>query len=368
MPFSVHSFFSGLRDLRWSLYQDVEADLHELRYLFWEATRQCNLACRHCGSDCGRDQRVTGLPLDQVAGVLRQIAGRWDARRIMLVVTGGEPLVRPDLPEALALARDLGFSLGMVTNGIALTPRVARVLRQSGLGSVVVSLDGPPHCHDWLRKRQGAYHLAAAGIRALVDAGVPLVEAITCVTPRSLDRLPETFELVRSLGASHWRVFNIFPAGRAKGDAELILSPAGISALVGRMVSLRERGKALGLVVNLSEEGYLGWDWEDRVRDTPYFCRAGINIAGLLADGSIAACPNLPPRMTQGHLAHDDFVTVWETRYALFRDRGWTRQGSCGGCDQWRVCRGNSLHLWDDQKGAPHWCHHGILREIPPEL
>ena len=358
----------SLRDLRWSLYQDLQADLHDLRYLFWEATRQCNLACRHCGSDCTRDHRVAGMPLAEVAAVLRQIAGRYDPTRIMLVITGGEPLVRPDLPAAIALARDLGFNVGMVTNGIALSPKVARIVRQAGLVSVVVSLDGPPDCHDWLRRRQGAFDLAAAGIRSLVEAGVPVVEAITCVTPRSLPRLAETFDIVRRLGATHFRVFNIFPAGRAKGNPELILTPGGISSLVGQMARLRERGKRLGLVVNLSEEGYLGWEWEDRVRDTPYFCRAGINIAGIMADGSIAACPNLPPRMTQGHLGTEDFVTVWETRYSLFRDRRWTRQGSCAGCAEWRVCRGNSLHLWNDARGGPHWCHYKILRDIPPEL
>ncbi len=360
---AVHSF---LRDLRWGAYQDVEADLHELRYLFWEVTRQCNLSCRHCGSDCGRDHRVRGLPTPEVLGVLKRIAGRWDARRIMLVITGGEPLMRPDLPFIIAAARDMGFPVGMVTNGYAMDARRAQTLQRAGLRSVVVSLDGPPDSHNWLRRRDDAYERSSAGIRNLREAGVELVEAITCVTPRSLPRLAETFELVRELGATHWRVFNIFPAGRARGDDELLLRPGQISELVGSIARLRERGQARGLVVNLSEEGYLGWEWESRVRDTPYFCRAGINIAGILADGAIAACPNLPPRMNQGNLAHDDFVEVWERRYGLFRDRRWTRQGTCGGCKQWRVCRGNSLHLWNDETGSPHWCHHRILQEIPP--
>lgn len=362
----MHALHSFLRDLRWGAYQDVEASLHELRYLFWEVTRQCNLACRHCGSDCGRDHRVTGLPTPQVLGVLRRIASRWDAGRIILVITGGEPLMRPDLPFIIASARRLGFRVGMVTNGYALDGKRAHVLKRAGLESVVVSLDGPPDCHNWLRRRKDGYARSSAAIGYLREAGVGLVEAITCVTPRSLPRLEETFDLVRGLGATHWRVFNIFPAGRAVNDYDLLLRPPQISELVGTIARLKARGKQLGLVVNLSEEGYLGWHWEGRVRDTPYFCRAGINIAGILADGAIAACPNLPPRMNQGNLAHDDFVQVWEKRYGLFRDRSWTKQGSCGDCDQWRVCRGNSLHLWNDATGAPHWCHHQILQEMPP--
>ena len=65
--------------------------------------------------------------------------------------------------------------------------------------------------------------------------------------------------------------------------------------------------------------------------------------------------------MNQGNVLKDDFVTVWEERYQLFRDRSWTKQGACGDCRHWKVCRGNSLHLWDAERGQPHWCHHRIL-------
>lgn len=354
---AVHSFF---RDLRWSLYQDLEADIHDLRYLFWESTRKCNLNCLHCGSDCGKDSRK-GLDARTIVSAFRRIAGAYRAGRIMLVVTGGEPLVRPDLTEIMGEARNLGFVLGMVTNGYTLNEETAQRLYDAGLHSVVVSLDGPEEVHDWLRNRKGSFKRASNAIVSLRRAGVPIVEAITCVTPRSLGLLPRTYEIVRNLDATHWRIFNIFPAGRAKGDPELILTEESIARFVRIIARLREKGKTENLVVNLSEEGYLGWDWEDQVRDSPYFCRAGINVAGIMADGAIAACPNLPPWMNQGNLAEDDFVDVWETRYDIFRDRGWTRQGPCRNCAQWKVCRGNSLHLWDSEAGAPAWCHYKIL-------
>ena len=89
-------------------------------------------------------------------------------------------------------------------------------------------------------------------------------------------------------------IFNIFPAGRAKDDPELLLTPAGIAQLVSQIARLRELGQQEGLVTNLSEEGYLGWDWEHRVRDTPYFCRAGINIAGILADAEVDVAIMVP--------------------------------------------------------------------------
>ena len=357
MSASVHSFF---KNLRWGLYQSLESQVHDLLYLFWEATRQCNLSCRHCGSDCTSDGHP-GLPAERVLGVLKRIADVRRADEIVFVVTGGEPLVRPDLLDVLAEVASLGFHLGMVTNGIALDESRAHRLRDVGMGNVVVSLDGPKSAHDWLRNRDGAYERASRAIRALVEAGIPSVEAITCVTPRSLDLLEETYGIVKGLGAHAWRVFNIFPAGRAKGNPDLILTEDQIVRLVEEVARLRERGTREGLLVNLSEEGYLGWDFEGLVRDQPYFCRAGINIAGILADGTISACPNLPEWMGQGNILEHDFLEVWEEGFRLFRDRSWTRQGHCVRCPQWRVCRGNSLHLWRTPEAGPAWCHYEIL-------
>ena len=352
---------STVRDKRSSWIQSLEADLHELRYLFWECTRRCNLSCLHCGSDCGRDDGQPDLDAGIVLAALRRIAGAYDAKGIYLVVTGGEPLVRPDLFDVLAEARALGFRLGMVTNGYTLTPEKATRLGAIGMESIVVSLDGPRETHDWLRDRPGSFDRACAALTALRQTPIRIVEAISCVTPRGLEQLDQTYEIARDLGATHWRVFNIFPAGRARDNADVLLDEAGIRRLIEEIARLRERGRREGMVVNLSEEGYLGWDWDDRVRDAPYFCRAGINIAGIMVDGALAACPNLPAWMVQGNLREDDFVTCWEERYQLFRDRSWTREGDCGDCGHWDACRGNSLHLWDRERQQPCWCHHRIL-------
>lgn len=341
--------------------QRLESDLHDLRYLFLECTRRCNLRCRHCGSDCGRDDGLPGLPCATLLHALGRVADTWAAGGIMVVVTGGEPLVRPDLFELLTGIRRLGFRLGLVTNGVALDARRAQRLGALGAEAVTVSLDGPQDSHDWLRARRGAFAAARDALGHLRRAGVPVVEAITCVTPRSLERLDETLEIVLQAGTTHWRIFNIFPAGRAVGDRTLLLEGSELAELVARVAALRERGAERGLVVNLSEEGFLGWEWERRVRDAPYFCRAGINIAGVMADGALAACPNLPRWMHQGNLLRDDLVTAWQTRYALFRDRSWTRQGRCATCAQWPCCQGSSLHLWDTKEGGPCWCHHALL-------
>lgn len=354
-------FLHRLQEARWGLYQNLESDLHELRYLFWETTRKCNMACLHCGSDCGRDDSLVGLPRNVIEDVLSEIAQAFSPSDIMLVASGGEPLVRADLFDILAHARKLGMRLGMVTNGWTLGPQTARRLAETGMESIVVSLDGPREIHDWLRNRKGSFDRAIGALQYLKQAGIPIVEGITCVTPRSLNFLETTYEIVRSTGANYWRVFNIFPIGRARNNPELLLLPEHFRQLVETMVQLRTRGRAEGIVVNLSEEGYLGFDWESKVRDAVYFCRAGVNIAGIMADGTIAACPNLPAWMGQGNVLSDSFVHVWNTRYQIFRDRSWMRRGMCAQCSHFGMCRGNSLHIWDSNLQEPVWCHYHML-------
>ncbi|MDY0059336.1 MAG: radical SAM protein [Myxococcota bacterium] len=352
-----------LAERRLQLVHRLETELHELRYLFWEATRRCNLACRHCGSDCTVDHQQAGLPVDAVRGLLRRFATAYDARRILLAATGGEPLLRPDLEAMLQEAAGLGYRLGLVSNGYLLDPARARRLAGLGLQSAVISLDGPADCHNWLRRRPDAFDRACRALVLLRESGVRIVEAITVVTPRTLDRLDETYALVAGLGATHWRLLNVFPTGRASTQPELLLDGPGLVRLLREIARLRRAGRPGGPVVSFGEEGYLGWDIDRQVRDTPYFCRAGINICGLLADGGLAACPNLPAWMVQGNVHRDDPVEVWERRYGLFRDRSWTRRGACGQCDRWAFCQGNSLHLWDPAAEAPCWCQHALLAQ-----
>lgn len=356
---AIHSFL----DHRWHLYTKFEMDLHELRYLFWETTRQCNLSCLHCGSDCTADASVTGLDKDIVLRTFKEIADHQDASRIMLVVTGGEPLVRRDLFLILSKAGEMGFKLGMVTNGWALSKEVAQLIYNTGISSIVVSLDGPEEIHDWLRNRKGSFNRAVSAIGYLKEVGVPIVEAITCVTPRLLPYMDDTYRIVVSSGATHWRIFNIFPIGRAKNNPDVLITPENFRALIPEIIRLRKTGMKENITVNLSEEGWLGWDYEKDLRDTPYFCRAGINISGIMADGTIAACPNLPQWFSQGNIKSDSFVNVWENRYSIFRNRNWMKKGICENCPEFPVCQGNSLHIWDPETEQPSWCHYNILHK-----
>jgi radical SAM protein with 4Fe4S-binding SPASM domain len=341
----------------WRTYQHLETDLHPLHYLFWEATLRCNLACRHCGSDCRHEPQGPELAGDQVMQVLRDIAAAYQAKSIVLVATGGEPLLRPDLLTILAQAHALGFPWGIVTNGWLVDAKIARRCREEGMTSVVVSLDGPQASHEWLRQRKGSFARAIQALQLFRTAGIRIVEAITCVHPANINLLDSTYDLIRATGATHWRIFTIFPKGRVLGEPGLLLDASKLRDLLGSVAALKQRGKKDGLVVNFSEEGYLHPCLDVQIRDSRYFCRAGINVAGLLADGAVAACPNLPRHLVQGSVLEQSFPDIWEQKYQRFRDRSWMKTGICASCRQWKDCRGNSLHGYDWEKKQPSRCH-----------
>ena len=111
------------------------------------------------------------------------------------------------------------------------------------------------------------------------------------------------------------------------------------------------------------DEGYLGCGHERRVRDFYYCCFAGIRIASILANGDISGCPNIPRTLVQGNVRSDSFREVWDRRFQKYRDRSWMKQGLCVGCRDFRICKGNSMHLWDTETGGPKLCHARMLEE-----
>ena len=76
-----------------------------------------------------------------------------------------------------------------------------------------------------------------------------------------------------------------------------------------------------------------------------------------MVNGDILACPNINRRFRQGNIHRDTFVDVWESRFQAFRDRSWMKSGRCAECDEWSLCQGNGMHLWDFDREEPRVCH-----------
>ncbi len=345
---------SALRRWLHPLHRRLETAAHPLRYLFVEITQRCNLRCRHCGSDCGSEPRTGELDTEEWLAFFDWLAVHCRRDCVALVLTGGEPLCHPDLERLLARLHERGLTWGLVTNGQLLTERNVELLTHHEVNAVTVSLDGLEASHDWLRGTAGAFTRARNGIVRLAAAPPLHFDVVTCVHPRNLDELPAVQVLLAELGVPAWRLFPIFPRGRAAADPELQLDAAGYRRLLAFIRDARARGGPVR--ASLSCEGYLPPAIDAEVRDEPYFCRAGIDIASVLSDGAIGACPNLSRALVQGNVRSDDLLEVWERRFGAFRDRGWMRTGDCATCREWPRCQGNSLHLWDDERGRTACC------------
>lgn len=318
---------------------------HPLRYLFLEVTRRCNLACVYCGSGCtGREQPAELSSADFVE-VARQVASDFDARRVMVAVTGGEPLLKDGVFDLLRELHRLGFPYGMVTNGQNMNPALARDLVAAGIGSISLSLDAPPEVNDRLRGRGAAARVADA-IRCLKEAGFEgKLEVITTVTTPALPLLDEMRRHVAAMRVPLWRVAPVMPIGRAAARPDLVPDASGARAILEYVRAARSDG--LLPSPEFSEEGFVGHRFEGMVRPYLCQCRAGITVAGIRCDGRIGACPELSEAFDQGHVRTDRLKTVWEQGYGTLRDRSWARAGQCADCRFWDTCQGGALHLYE---------------------
>lgn len=339
------------------LYQQhkiTQTKLHELTYLFWECTLRCNFGCLHCGSDCSKEAEVPDMPMEDLLKVLDKISPHVDTRKTMVVITGGEPLMRKDLEACGREINKRKFPWGMVTNGYGLTKEKLTSLLTAGLRSITISLDGlDAETHDWFRGKNGSYERAIKAISYVASTPDLVYDVVTCVNKRTIVDLEKMKKMLISLGVTHWRLFTIFPKGRAKDNPLLKLSTDEFIHLMDFIKETRLEGK---IRASYGCEGYLA-DYEMEVRDAPFFCQAGVHIGSVLANGDISACPSLRGDYIQGNIYKDDFWTVWNTRYQVMRNRSWTKTGKCATCKFYKYCQGNGLHLRDEKTGELLHCH-----------
>mgnify|MGYP002511626335 CR=1 FL=1 len=159
------------------------------------------------------------------------------------VISGGEPLMRKDLADVGEALYKRGYPWGMVTNGLALTEERFRRLRQAGLRSITISLDGSEDDHVWLRQHPLAFEGACRAIRLCAAERDLAWDVVTCVNQRTINKLPEIRDLLWSMGVRNWRVFGIDPMGRAAENEELILTDEQFQSLMEFIVSERQAGR-----------------------------------------------------------------------------------------------------------------------------
>lgn len=326
--------------------------LHPLQQLFWESTLRCNLSCLHCGSDCKALPAAPDMPAQDFLKVLDEVALHTDPRYVLVIISGGEPCMRADLESVGQEIQKRGFPWGMVTNGLALSEARFRRLRQAGLRSMTVSLDGLEADHNWMRGNPKSFEAAVRAIRFASQEKGLAFDVVTCVNQRNFPHLREIQTFLWQCGVRNWRIFGIDPMGRAKHNPELLLSDEQFVALLDFIQAERQAGRH----VSYSCEGFLG-DYEGQVRDHLYQCAAGISVASVLIDGSISACTSIRGKYYQGNIYHDHFWEVWEHGFQNYRNRAWMRQQApCQDCSFFRYCEGNGMHL-REENGDLMFCH-----------
>ena len=317
--------------------------LHPLEQLFWECTLRCNLNCRHCGSDCRTVSLAKDMPLEDFVPVLDELAEKTDASGIMVVTTGGEPLMRKDILDIGRAIRERGFLWGMVSNGMLLTENMLDNLINAGLQSLSLSIDGFEEEHNWMRGNPNSFGRVVSAIKMLAARNITW-DVITCVNNKNIDTLPAFHDFLYSIGVRQWRIFTVFPAGRAVGDAEMKLSPKDMRRVMDFIVAVRKYGK---IDLEYSCEGFLG-EYEHKVRKERFCCISGVHVASIRGNGDISGCLSMRNNYTQGNIYKDSFVDVWNNRFQKFRDREWMKTGGCTDCKVWDLCEGNGMHLRDD--------------------
>jgi len=323
-----------------------ETLLHELKYLFWECTQRCNLNCLHCGSDCTAAASAKDLPFDDFLQAILPLKNVYKKNSITVAITGGEPLLREDLPKCGLALRENGFRWGIVTNGYDYTPEMHSKLLAAGMGSITVSLDGMEENHNWLRANNQSFQRAVRALNLITPSKRLNYDVVTCVNGKNIDELETIKEFLISINVKAWRLFTISPIGRAAKNEIMSLSPQQLKKLMDFIVSARNDTR---IKTNFSCEAYLG-KYELKARDSYFFCRAGIQIASVLIDGSISACPNINRIFIQGNIYKDNFLDVWKNKFEAMRIRKWCKTGICANCGAFKNCNGGAMHLWDEKQ------------------
>jgi len=335
---------------------------HFLRTLFFEVTERCNCFCEHCGSNCIKISEIEDLPINDIVNVLSSVNEKY-IEKPMIMITGGEPLLRVDFWEIAENISKMGFSWGMTTNGTLIDSFTVNNLKKTKLATISISLDGLKNTHEKIRRFPGSFENVINGIKLLKSAAfLDKLQITTIISKSNVHELDAIYELVRELGIDSWRVSNIDPIGRGKNDALLLSN--------NELLYLYEFIK--------NKRGYSNFEvlypcchfvgkYENIIRNHPFVCQSGTTIASVLNNGGIFGCLSVERRreLIQGNVRLDDFCDVWENCFSIYRDLIRTSNEKCLKCEYWKNCRGDSFHTWDFDTKSPLLCYKEISKEEP---
>ena len=329
-----------------SVHQPHGGDARGPRIVAWEITTCCDLACKHCRAAATREPDPQEMSPAEALDVVEQLA---EAGARLLILSGGDPLLRPDWPDIARRATELGLRVTMAPNGLHVDAEVAARMRECGIERAAISIDFPTaELHDEFRGVPGAFDAAVRAVRFLREAGIEC-QINSTITALNVDHLDALIDLALELGAAAFHPFLLVETGRAEGLAQQTLTPERCEEMMAR---LRERQTELA--------GRLSF----KPTDMPQYCRVAAQHGGLESSGGghgldrmtrgclagrafcfissrgeVHPCGYLP--LAAGSVRAARLADIWRESavFRALRDDGMVK-GKCGACEFRRVCGG----------------------------
>jgi heme b synthase len=317
------------------------------RLVAWEVTRNCNLHCVHCRAAAHGGPYAGELSTEKCREILDQIA---EVGQPIVILTGGEPLLREDIYEVAQYGTGLGLRMVMATNGTLVTPEVARKIKSSGIQRLSISLDGPDALtHDRFRQVQGAYEGSIRGIEELKKEGVEF-QINTTITRHNVDQARAMLDLAVRLGAAAHHIFLLVPTGRARGMINQEIDAEQYEQVLHWLYAMRSQ-VPIHLKATCAPHFYRVLRQEARGRgekvDYATYgldamtrgCLGGTSFCFISHVGTVQPCGYL--EIESGDLKNSTFKEVWEKSpiFAKLRDFS-NYKGKCGVCEYLKFCGG----------------------------
>lgn len=317
----------------------VKKEIDSLRMVAWEVTRSCNLACAYCRASSERGPYPEELSTEECLKVIDDIASF--GYPIIVILTGGEPLLRRDIFEIAKYGKDKGLIMVMAPNGTLLTEEIVLKIIRAGIERISISLDGPDEAsHDNLRQVPGAFKSAVRGINIAGEAGLEF-QINSTITKRNIKLLPEIMELARDLGAKAYHIFLLVPTGRGKEMEDEELSPLEYENAL-KFLSQRKETFPLEIKVTCAPhfnrillQGH--FEKGDSLRGRG--CMGGVSFCFISHIGDLQPCGYLEIKC--GNVRDGGFRKVWVESEVFNNLRDLSRyKGKCGFCEFKGVCGG----------------------------
>ena len=341
------------------------------KWIAWEITRRCNLRCVHCRSSSQLE--VEGHPdfsLDEAKRVLDDIRSYASP---VVVLSGGEPLLRSDVFDIAAYGTGLGLRMCLATNGSLVTADTCRQITESGIRMVSLSLDGSTAAvHDDFRNQPGAFEGVMNATRLFNAHNIDFL-INSSFTKRNQDEAPKIHQLVKSLGATAWYLFMIVPTGRGEEIMAELIPPDEYEAMLNWHYDMEKEEDELLVRPTCAPQYYrvvlqrAKEEGEKFKRRTLKFstggskgCLAGQLICMIDVDGNVLPCSYFP--LPAGNIRHQSFREIWEESPLFLEMRDFAGyKDHCGRCEYLNVCGGCRARAWavtgDYLAGEP-FCSH----------